>query len=74
MWSPLWADSLKWARILPEKTVDLLFLDPPYNLSKSFHGLKFSRKKIEDYTCWLDEVYPEFFARFERKCHDLHLW
>ena len=27
---------------LPEGFVDLLILDPPYNLDKNFHGFKFS--------------------------------
>jgi site-specific DNA-methyltransferase (adenine-specific) len=41
---------------LPPKHVDLLFLDPPYNLDKSFNGRKFSRQHIEVYTAWLDET------------------
>lgn len=49
-------DCFEWAKILPEKSVDILFLDPPYNLSKNFHGLKFSQRKIEKYSDWLDGV------------------
>lgn len=41
---------------LPRKCVDLLVLDPPYNLDKDFHGHKFSRKDTDAYTDWLDDV------------------
>jgi len=49
-------DSLKLSANLPRGFVDLLFLDPPYNLNKSFHGVTFSKKAVEDYTAWFDRV------------------
>ncbi len=49
-------DYRKWVQVLPMAHVDLLFLDPPYNLDKSFNGNKFSRHRIVDYTAWLDEI------------------
>jgi len=49
-------DYRDWAKVLPPKHVDLLFLDPPYNLDKSFNGKKFTRQTIEDYTAWLDTI------------------
>ncbi len=49
-------DCLKWANKLPDGFVDLLFLDPPYNLKKNFHNLKFNRMEVDEYTNWLDEV------------------
>lgn len=39
---------------LPEHCVDLLFADPPYNLTKSFNGRAFSRLDLRDYERWLD--------------------
>lgn len=33
---------------------DLLFADPPYNLSKSFGSQKFNARSIEEYEQWLD--------------------
>ena len=48
-------DCLKWAQQLP-KSVDLLILDPPYNMNKSFNGRKFSRVDSKDYTEYLDEI------------------
>lgn len=48
--------------LLPEKSVDLIIVDPPYNLTKSFNGTTFSKKKAcdyEDYTRqWLAKVKP----------------
>jgi site-specific DNA-methyltransferase (adenine-specific) len=49
-------DCLKVAKLLPEGFVDLLVLDPPYNLNKSFNGRKFSRRTVDEYAIWLDEV------------------
>ena len=41
---------------LPLGFVDLLFLDPPYNLTKDFNGWKFSKVDVEEYTIWLDHI------------------
>ncbi len=40
--------------LLPEAEVDLLFLDPPYNLTKSFNGRVFKKQDLDDYANWLD--------------------
>lgn len=44
------------AEFLPEKFVDLLIIDPPYNLSKTFNTNKFSKLSIDDYTNWLENL------------------
>jgi site-specific DNA-methyltransferase (adenine-specific) len=49
-------DSRHWAGALPLAHVDLLFLDPPYNLNKSFNGSSFARRSVQEYTDWLDDV------------------
>ena len=41
---------------LEPASVDMLFLDPPYNLNKSFNGKRFARQKTDDYTNWLEDV------------------
>lgn len=41
-------------KYLPDTFVDLLFLDPPYNLQKAFNGNKFGKLSIEDYSEYLD--------------------
>lgn len=40
---------------LPDKFVDLLIIDPPYNLNKHFNSLAFQKKSINDYASYLDE-------------------
>ncbi len=39
---------------LPDHSVDLMFADPPYNLTKSFNDRKFKQVSTEDYAVWLD--------------------
>lgn len=39
---------------LPEKTFDLLFADPPYNLTKDFGAERFRQISLEKYETWLD--------------------
>src|SRR5882672_1730499 len=53
-------DSIQVASLLPRGFVDLLILDPPYNLNKTFNGRKFSKRPVEDYAIWLDGVVRAF--------------
>lgn len=39
---------------LPENFVDLLIIDPPYNLNKQFNSITFQKKSITDYSDWID--------------------
>ncbi|OGC92302.1 MAG: DNA methylase [candidate division Zixibacteria bacterium RBG_16_48_11] len=39
---------------LPSHFVDLLFVDPPYNMDKSFLSNGFKEMSIEDYSVWVD--------------------
>ena len=39
---------------LPPDSFDLLFADPPYNLTKKFGQEKFKKSTIDDYESWLD--------------------
>ena len=43
-------DCLTVVHKLPEDFVDLLILDPPYNLSKRFLGLSVKQAPVADYT------------------------
>lgn len=49
-------DTFKTLDLLPNQFVDLLFVDPPYNMSKTFNSNKFKKLSISDYTNWLDEL------------------
>jgi site-specific DNA-methyltransferase (adenine-specific) len=42
---------------MPDKTVDLLILDPPYNLNKKFGSKSFSRVPVNQYTDWLRQLF-----------------
>ena len=39
---------------LPDSFVDLLIIDPPYNLNKTFSETKFTKTSSSDYEQWLD--------------------
>ena len=56
----LWGDCFAWVPQLPTACVDLLILDPPYNLDKNFHGYQFNRQTVEEYTDWLATAIAQF--------------
>jgi site-specific DNA-methyltransferase (adenine-specific) len=41
------------ARFLPDGFVDLLFLDPPYNIDREFGSGVFKRRSADEYESWL---------------------
>ena len=43
-----------------EVTVDLLFIDPPYNLGKRFGERDFKKIPMGDYTKWIDKWLSKF--------------
>lgn len=47
-------DALDTMKKLSKKAFNLLFADPPYNLSKNFGAEKFRKTSLEDYEEWLD--------------------
>lgn len=53
------ADFYKAVDYLPAAFVDLLFVDPPYNLDKKFNSSRFTRMSSAEYKALLDE----WFAR-----------
>jgi site-specific DNA-methyltransferase (adenine-specific) len=48
------ADAFTVFEQLPHSAFDLLFADPPYNLTKEFGRESFRQRTIEDYESWLD--------------------
>jgi len=48
------ADAFKALREMPERCFDLLFADPPYNLTKAFGKESFREKAVDEYEAWLD--------------------
>ena len=47
------ADAFQALSHLPEHSYDLLFADPPYNLTKDFGAEKFKRTTLDEYEAWL---------------------
>jgi site-specific DNA-methyltransferase (adenine-specific) len=47
-------DAFEVLKKLPENSFDLLFADPPYNLSKSFGKENFRQTSSDEYEAWLD--------------------
>lgn len=45
---------------LPENFIDLLVIDPPYNLNKKFGGNKFFKQSENSYQKWLESWIPKF--------------
>ncbi len=41
-------------KYLPHQCIDLLFIDPPYNLNKSFNQRNFSQMSLVEYEAWLE--------------------
>jgi len=44
---------------LPESFVDLLFIDPPYNLTKAFNSRTFQERSVEEYAEWLESWFSK---------------
>ena len=49
-------DSFSTFEYLPHNFVNLLFLDPPYNISKTFNSIYFGRKDDTIYTNWFRDL------------------
>jgi len=47
-------DLFQAARNLPDQFVDLLLVDPPYNLSKDYNGQSFKKMDNSNYQKWID--------------------
>lgn len=48
-----WGDSINILQNqIPDESIDLIFVDPPYNIGKNFNGLKDKWKNEDDYLSW----------------------
>ena len=52
-------DLLEMLEFIPDGFADLIIIDPPYNLSKNFNGMKFSRRSQESYDEYLETWFPK---------------
>ena len=53
------ADLFSVLDILPNEFVDLLIIDPPYNLDKNFNGFKFTKTGDDAYLEYLKSWFPK---------------
>lgn len=55
-------DTFDVAKYLPKKFIDLLIVDPPYNINKDFNGNKFKQASDEEYAAftekWIERIKP----------------
>jgi site-specific DNA-methyltransferase (adenine-specific) len=49
-------DFFKALPFMPGQFVDLLILDPPYNLTKNYNGHVFRSKEADEYSSWFDGI------------------
>lgn len=53
-------DTFEAVKKIPDESIDLIVVDPPYNLSKNYHGNSFNKMKTDEYSEftreWLEEA------------------
>mgnify|MGYP005752034253 FL=1 len=52
-------DVFKMLEFVPDDFADLIIIDPPYNLSKNFNGMKFASRSQENYDEYLATWFPQ---------------
>lgn len=50
----IWQDAFEAISYLPDQFVDLLFVDPPYNMNKKFGSKSFKKMASDEYEEWLN--------------------
>ena len=48
----IWGDALTQLSLIPDETIDLIFIDPPYNIGKTFATTKDKWKNDDEYLNW----------------------
>lgn len=51
---------------LPGGVVDLLVVDPPYNLTKTFNSTSFQERSANDYMLWLEKWLPQLLRTLKK--------
>ena len=54
-------------KFLPDTFADLLILDPPYNLNKTFKSTTFRRKSIEQYAGWFENLLVQLLPTLKQQ-------
>ncbi len=61
------------SEFLPENFADLLILDPPYNLTKTFNSSTFKRRSIEQYAQWFENLIRQIIVRLLKKTASVYV-
>lgn len=51
---------------IPDEFADLIIIDPPYNLSKDFNGMKFSSRTRQEYDEYLEQWFPTVCRKLKK--------
>ncbi len=55
----LHGDVQRMLKYIPDAFADLIIIDPPYNLTKDFGGLRFHARSSDNYDSYLESWFPE---------------
>ena len=59
------ADTLNLIPLLPDQCIDLLIVDPPYNLSKDYGKVKFTARSEESYESWFESWFSPLLGKLK---------
>lgn len=59
-------DILEKISSLPENSIDLLFIDPPYNLTKDYGQVKFQARSAHDYEEWFKTWFIPLLSKLKK--------
>ena len=59
-------DLLETIKFIPDCFADLIIIDPPYNLSKNFNGVKFNSRSQENYESYLESWLPSVCKKLKK--------
>lgn len=57
----IYQDTFKAIKLIPDSSIDLIVVDPPYNLTKVFGNTTFKESSLDEYKKW--------FAKWLKDCH-----
>ena len=52
-------DIVEVVKMLPDSFADMIFIDPPYNLTKNYNGTRFNSRSEEEYMYFLRSWFPQ---------------
>ena len=65
-------DTFKLLEFLPASSFNLIFADPPYNLTKNFGANSFRQTSLDEYECWLDS-WLKYCAKLLKKTASIYI-